>query len=784
MELDELRRLRRELNDAVLVHAESVRVFREANKPWFRLTIAGEREKAKLQPRHLSTTASCLESLRDCRPAEHRLVDRADDELASSFGSGALKVSPNNKENWQSEDAAYIYCRVRTLPAIIEMAPEAATKYQAKLRLLIQQVWDRVEPDNLRQQGVSEADIYDPETDPRFGYPPNAFHTFWALKLLKAYEGADLRPLRLKDIEQRRMVALLWARKEMAEHAALLGSDPAAADSQQMAWALSADVVSHEGELTAASDRYPTYKATLDAFFGAQQISGGWPKSRPLFHYPKAGNAYCYTFETLAAVLRPALPRETGRAYRELLRPHAERLVRSYNLAIRTRVQLQRSADGQPLYGWSSGHHPHRLVAEAWATASVYSFIQLLRCIVGHWTAEAAATTLRVRTGKLTHHDDALRTLAERGDSWVRGEEEQTVARRLAALFVHPRSADIRDSNQIDSDMELVADNEARSAILFGPPGASKTTLVEAVASAIGWQFVEVLAADFLSDGMDKVPARADAIFARLMELDRCVILFDEIDELIRHRDDSETDPFGRFLTTSMLPKIAQLYKQRRVLFFVATNHIERADPAIRRSQRFDATILVMPPSFRRKCARLQALLKQPLPSKLTLEEVASALSNDHGTPETNPLGIFALLRWDQLDELAAKLDSVEVAAANSTLEAELGRMGEQLERLEWHHEDGGPYQLLRNYEEENRQDFGKRLAIRVVGDLSGPPVGALDSEPLRREGKEAYWAVHGWDGLKHQEDGQLRLHAGAFDAGDNFVLSFEDPQAETSLGG
>ena len=103
---------------------------------------------------------------------------------------------------------------------------------------------------------------------------------------------------------------------------------------------------------------------------------------------------------------------------------------------------------------------------------------------------------------------------------------------------------------------------------------------MRALAEAIEWRFVEVLAADFLSEGMDRVPAKADEIFEQLIELDHCVVLFDEIDELIRKRD-GETDPFGRFLTTSMLPKLAKLWDQRRVLFFVATNDVDVADPAL-----------------------------------------------------------------------------------------------------------------------------------------------------------------------------------------------------------
>ena len=96
----------------------------------------------------------------------------------------------------------------------------------------------------------------------------------------------------------------------------------------------------------------------------------------------------------------------------------------------------------------------------------------------------------------------------------------------------------------------------------------------------------------------------------KLMELDRTVVLFDEIDDLVRERE-REPDSFGRFLTNSMLPKLAQLWKQRKIIYFVATNHIGYFDRAVTRSERFDALILVSPPSFDAKVKRLRDLLRR-----------------------------------------------------------------------------------------------------------------------------------------------------------------------------
>lgn len=67
-----------------------------------------------------------------------------------------------------------------------------------------------------------------------------------------------------------------------------------------------------------------------------------------------------------------------------------------------------------------------------------------------------------------------------------------------------------------------------------------------------------------------------------------------------------------------MLPKLAELWDARKILYFVATNHINYFDSAIIRSHRFDALTLVSPPSFSAKIGELE---------RDELEELASHLA-------------------------------------------------------------------------------------------------------------------------------------------------------------
>lgn len=593
--------------------------------------------------------------------------------MAQKFSDGVLRLGDSK---WKSENENLIYTPVRTLPIVMRLAgDDVLRQHSTALEMHAKSIWKQLDVKDLRAQGIAERPASEAATNDN--YPPNAFHTYWALRLFQEYRQKAYLPELPSEIEGKAAVAQLWARRTLATQTALISGGQRTFDAHQLAWALSTGVLCRaaDGDQPTTADRQhiELYEAALSAFF-SQQKEGRWPLYEPLFHYSQAGNAYCYTYETLAELLRLARSRVAGRVLRDCLRDYSTNLIEAWRYAKSTALELENGG-----VGWCSGHHAHRTRPEAWATASVFSYLQNLRCLIGYWAADDAKAGLSIKLADHAAKDAGKKILTNRGDTWSR-QGTHTVGRQLAMLYLHPISASQRNESLIDPDRPLV--DQSRSAVLFGPPGTSKTTVVEGLAIALGWNYVEVHASDFLSGGVDSVPRLADEIFRRLMELDHCVVLFDEIDELIRLRDDDGSDPFGRFLTTSMLPKLAKLWAQRRILFFVATNDIESADPAIKRSQRFDATIFVPPPSFAKKKKELERLLGGPI--ALTEDEVNQALRGLRS--KDAELGVFALLRWDQLAALAHQLVSKERAGADQAvaLRQALGELGKELARADW----------------------------------------------------------------------------------------------------
>lgn len=168
------------------------------------------------------------------------------------------------------------------------------------------------------------------------------------------------------------------------------------------------------------------------------------------------------------------------------------------------------------------------------------------------------------------------------------------------------------------------------SLILYGPPGTGKSTLVEAIAHTANVQLVEVTPSDILVGGAEGMERRAREVFQMLAKLTHVVILFDEFDSILldRSKRDPEAIPTSvvEFLTPGMLPKLKALNnasKEGRISYVLATNFVDRLDPAATRGGRFDHQHGLFPPDPVSRLGRLRDQLKR---QKLTAEQITDRL--------------------------------------------------------------------------------------------------------------------------------------------------------------
>lgn len=631
-----------------LLGPPSIRSFYDDNAGRFKLKA--DDPSAATEPRknrngsdaagRLTTTATCIEALSDYGPRLDASMHEWTGNLLSGFSIGALN---NDRKNWTSEGAAWVYCRVRTLGSILRLRRDVAP-LNNRARQRVNEAWDS-HGTNAGAYGLREATDSNPDkwrgepTD--LHYPENAYLTYWGILAKESLYPESSRGSIPPE-------AKAWLISSAAAQVAYRYNKSPLSDPQQLLWCLAGIVRTLPDKIArATSPEHEILKAGLRAFFDSQNERGEWDRGAALFHYPQAGNAYCYIYETLGEFISLSLLRNSPAAetLRNLLRPYFQQLMHAFNSL---EAMQQRLTQREKLVGWSSGHHPHRLAPESWATASVFRFLEMLRRLVGWWANKEAQRALHARRARSN-----LETLAERGGTWDVGTGQ--VGLQFSTMFVQPvlmKAARQKDDLYIaDPDVRVLDKKQAHSALLFGPPGTGKTTLVEAIAGAIGWDFIEITPAQFLSEGVEMVSARADIIFKAAMELDHCVILLDEIDQLIQTRD-AASDPIERFFTTTMLPRLANLWNEAKVLFFVNTNAIQKVDPAIRRSQRFDAVVMVMPPGFVSKAKELN---KYNIGLEVSEPQVTDLLNGKPGNT-SSIVGWFGLLRHDQIEALASKL--------------------------------------------------------------------------------------------------------------------------------
>ncbi|KAL7517964.1 hypothetical protein ACHAWX_002833 [Stephanocyclus meneghinianus] len=340
-------------------------------------------------------------------------------------------------------------------------------------------------------------------------------------------------------------------------------------------------------------------RAALGVFFEEQHSDGTWDKGQPIYKSFRkvgrdVGNAFVFVADTVSSLLG-ALPAED-------FRPHLEGLNRLLGW-IEQHQTVEFISDycdpntnqcyGKPLRGWASPHLTTQTTPLAWSTAQVLSCTMRMRKVVQRLLHVDVLEEFGGITNKgvpnLASWDRLLDT--DLGDPGNDHRTYRTLKDVLEERMIQPFL-------KIDERCNLPQFGAAYSSILFGPPGTAKSTICEALAQRLGWDFVVIDTASFLADGLTNVASRIRYVFARLQSLNDCVILFDEIEEFCLDRESPGLGMESRMLTTAMLTAINDLRRAKKSIFFLATNRLRAFDSAIIRPGRFDMQLFVGTPNL------------------------------------------------------------------------------------------------------------------------------------------------------------------------------------------
>lgn len=150
--------------------------------------------------------------------------------------------------------------------------------------------------------------------------------------------------------------------------------------------------------------------------------------------------------------------------------------------------------------------------------------------------------------------------------------------------------------------------------LLYGPPGTGKTMLAKAVANETESNFIAIKGPEIFNKYVGESEKRIRELFDKARQVAPAIIFIDEIDSIASSRSNFEGNNVTEQVVNQLLTELDGIEPLKNVVVIAATNRVDRIDPAILRSGRFDSVVFVPPPTEKERKAILNVYVdKMPV---------------------------------------------------------------------------------------------------------------------------------------------------------------------------
>jgi len=169
-----------------------------------------------------------------------------------------------------------------------------------------------------------------------------------------------------------------------------------------------------------------------------------------------------------------------------------------------------------------------------------------------------------------------------------------------------------------------------KGVLLYGPPGCGKTLLARALAAECGTNMILVRGQDILSKWVGESEKAIREIFRKAKSSAPCIIIFDEMDSLVKFKTAEE----GRQSDTILTQILTEMEESGSAKIGIVgiTSRPDLVDNSMLRAGRLDIVLYIEAPDEKGRLEIIKILTKRmPLANDVDLNEIAVATQNYTG---------------------------------------------------------------------------------------------------------------------------------------------------------